>query len=71
MSPAARDVPAVLARHGFAPDADEATLLAALADRGWAARVEERGAGGTGRPPRFRALATRPRPPAAVLEGEG
>ena len=65
MSPAPRDVPAVLARHGISLDADKPTLLAALADRGWEARVEEpvsRPTGTTGRAPRFRVLALRPRP---------
>ena len=65
MSPAPRDVPAVLTRHGIAPDADAPTLLAALAARGWEAQVEElpaRPEGGTGRAPRFRVLALRPRP---------
>ena len=63
MSPAARDVPAVLARHGVAPDADAATLLAELAARGWEAGVEgsEAITGQTGRSPRFRALAFRRR----------
>jgi hypothetical protein len=63
VSPAARDVPAVLARHGVAPDADAATLLAELAARGWEAGVEGPDAttGQTGRSPRFRALAFRRR----------
>ena len=56
MSPAARDVPAVLARHGIAPDADAATLLAALEARGWEARLEELPA---------------PRPPPAAPLGAG
>ena len=34
MSPAPRDVPAVLAQHGIASDADAPTLLAELAARG-------------------------------------
>ena len=63
MSPATPDVPAVLARHGVAPDADAATLLAELAARGWEAGVEGPDAitGQTGRSPRFRALAFRRR----------
>ncbi len=53
MRPAFKDAPAVLARHGIAADADAETLLAELAARGWAARVEElevtgRTAAGTG-----------------------
>ena len=65
MSPATPEVPAVLARHGIAPDADAPTLLAALEARGWGARVEElpgRPSGTTGRAPRVRVLALRPRP---------
>ncbi len=65
MSPTFRDAPAVLARHGIAPDADADALLAALAALGWAARVEELAAGAGragGRSPRFRVLATRVRP---------
>ena len=64
MNPVARDVPAVLARHGIAPDADAPTLLAELAARGWEARVEELAApaGISGRAPRVRVLALRPRP---------
>ena len=76
MSPAIRDVPAVLARYGIAPDADAPTLLAALAARGWEARVEElpgRPTGTTGRA-RFRVLALRRLPfetsvPAALRPG--
>ena len=69
MSPAPRDVPAVLAQHGIAPDADAPTLLAELAARGWEARVEELAApaGISGRAPRVRVLALRPRPFAARL----
>ena len=61
MSPATPGVPAVLARHGVAPDADAAALLAALEARGWAAGVEGPAAGATGRAARFRALAFRRR----------
>ncbi len=64
MSPAFKDAPAVLARHGIPPDADADRLLAELAARGWEARVEELEAGAGragGRSPRFRVLATRPR----------
>ena len=64
MSPKPKDAPAVLARHGIPPDADAGALLAALAARGWEARVEEQEAGagrGGGRSPRFRVLAIRPR----------
>ena len=64
----------LLARHGIAPDADEATLLAALAARGWEARVEElatRPEGGSGRAPRYRALALRTRPPEEVTDRPG
>ena len=60
---------AVLARHGIAPDADEVALLAELAARGWAARVEERETGRAGRvgaAPRYRALGIRTRPPAGA-----
>ena len=74
MSPAARDVPAVLARHGIDPDADAPTLLAALAARGWEARVEElatRPTGTTGLAPRFRVLALRTRPPGEVTGRPG
>ena len=64
-----KGVPAVLARHGVAPDADAAALLAVLEARGWQAQVEE--------PPgdnprrnrttrRFRALAVRRRPDAVA-----
>ncbi len=69
MSPITLDVPAVLARHGIAPDADAATLLAALAARGWEARVEERpvpAEGGTRRGPRFQALVIQTRPPEEI-----
>ena len=69
MSPAFRDAPAVLARHGIPPDAD--ALLAALAARSWEARGEvlEVGAGrASGRSPRFRALAIRSR---AAGDGRG
>ena len=57
------DVPAVLARHGVAPDADAAALLAVLEARGWRAGVEGADAptGHAGRSPRFRALAFRRR----------
>ncbi len=56
------DVPAILARHGIPPEADAATLLAALADRGWHAQVEREVADDPrGRPPRYRALAFRRR----------
>jgi len=58
----------VLARHGIAPEADEATLLAALETRGWAASVEARDEGGSRRLPLFRALAFRWRP---LLAAEG
>ena len=54
----------MLARHGIPPEADADALLAALAARGWEARVEEMEAGAArtgGRSPRFRVLATRPR----------
>ena len=64
MSPRHAAFPAVLARHGIAPDADAATLLAALAARGWETQVEElpgRPTGTTGRA-RFRVLALRPLP---------
>ncbi len=64
MSPTFRDAPAVLARHGVPPDADAETLLAALAARGWDARVEEQEVGRADRNrrgPRFRALAIRTR----------
>ena len=77
MSPATPDVPAVLARHGIAPDADAVTLLAALEARGWEARLEElpaRPEGGTGRTPRCRALALQARPAeevAAAHPGHG
>ena len=60
MSPTFEDAPVVLARHGVPPDAD--ALLAELAARGWAARVEELEAGAGragGRSPRFHVLATR------------
>ena len=63
MSPAFKDAPAVLARHGIAPDADADRLLAELAARGWEARVEELEAGAGragGRSPRFRVLAILP-----------
>ena len=63
MSRRFKDAPAVLARHGVPPDADASALLAALAARGWAARVEELEAGRAdrgGASPRFRALAIRP-----------
>ena len=66
MSPTFADATAVLARHGIDPAADAAALLAALADRGWAARVEEIEGGARGRPPRVRALALRPYPPGHV-----
>ena len=68
VGPATPAVPAVLARHGIAPDADEAALLAALAARGWAAQVEEVSAA-RGGAARFRALATRARSPAEVAAG--
>ena len=64
MSPTVKDAPAILARHGVPPDADAAALLAALAARGWEARVEELEVGRTGRggaSPRFRVLAIRSR----------
>jgi hypothetical protein len=61
VSPAARDVPAVLARHGVDPAADAATLLAALEARGWEAAVEGPAAGRAGKAARFRALAFRRR----------
>ena len=64
MSPAARDAPAVLARHGVPPDADAAALLAELAARGWEARVEELEVGG-GRLHRVRRAGPGPRAPAA------
>ena len=51
------EVPAVLARHGIAPDADAGALLAALAARGWRGTVEE--GVGPGGHRRYRALATR------------
>ncbi len=35
------DVPAILARHGVAPDADAETLTAALVARGWRVTVED------------------------------
>ena len=35
------DVPTILAQHGFPPDADVETLLAALEERGWRGTVEE------------------------------
>ena len=63
MSPVFKDAPAILARHGVPPDADADALLAALAARGWEARVEELEIGRadrTGYTPRFRALAVRP-----------
>ena len=54
------DAPAVLARHGIDPAAGEAALLAELAARGWAARVEEAETGRAGRAVRpYRALALR------------
>ena len=74
MSPRHAAFPAVLARHGIAPDADAATLLAALEARGWEARVEEmptRPEGGTGPPSRFRVLALRTRPPGEVTDRPG
>ena len=69
MSPAVPHVPAVLVRHGIAPDADAPSLLATLEARAWEARVEDlpaRPEGGTGRAPRFRVLAIRRRPPEEV-----
>ena len=79
MSPRGPDVPAVLARHGIDPDADAATLLAELRGRGWAVHVEDRKEGGRRRQPRFRVLASRPRPevadgqrpPSAVIHQQG
>ena len=65
MSPLTPDVPAVLARHGIAPDADAPTLLAALEALGWQVQVEEPAADDPGRSRRarrFRALAVRRRP---------
>ena len=52
---------AVLARHGIDPAADELTLTAALAARGWQATVEETGRSAAAGPKRYRAVATRPR----------
>ncbi len=54
-------VAAVLARHGIDPAADETTLTAALAARGWQASVEETGRSPAAGPKRDRAVATRPR----------
>jgi hypothetical protein len=74
VSPAFKDAPAVLARHGVPPDADAGALLAALAARGWEARVEEleaRTGRGGGRAPRFRALALRTRLPEEVTTRRG
>ncbi len=59
--PRKADTPAVLARHGVDPGADAATLLARLEAGGGEATVAGPGAGGAGRPPRFRALALRRR----------
>ena len=62
MSPALKDAPAVLARHGVPPDAGADLLLAELAARGWEARAEELEAGvgrTSARSPRFRVLAIR------------
>ncbi len=55
------DAPAVLARHGIDPVADEAALAAALAARGWTGRVEELGArpGATRLAHRYQATAFR------------
>ena len=79
MSPRRTDVPAVLARHGIDAEADAATLLAALADRGRRVHVEDRREGGLRRQPRFRVLASRPRPevadgqrpPSALIHWQG
>ena len=58
-------VAAVLARHGIDPGLDAAELAAELTQRGWALTVEEEADSPEGgRPRRWRALATRPRPDA-------
>ncbi len=49
----------VLTAHGVDPDADSTTLVAAIEARGWRVTVEEETIGDrSGRPPRWRALAT-------------
>ena len=74
----APDVPAVLARHGIAPDAGADALEAGLAARGWALPVEDvTPSGGAGKARRFRVVATRrgsagtPRPFAEHLQATG
>ncbi|MDP9471109.1 MAG: hypothetical protein M3Q71_10675 [Chloroflexota bacterium] len=52
----AADVSVILAQHGIDPDADAATLMAALEARGWTVTVE---ATGIGRTQRYTAHATR------------
>ena len=72
MSAMFKDAPAVLARHGIAPDADAGTLLAELEARGWEATVEESvigRPGPTGFAPRFRVLAIRTRVEDAAGQG--
>ena len=61
------DAPAVLRRHGIDPATGVVGLTAALAERGWAVRLEE-GDGGLSvkSARRWRALAMRPRPPRAA-----
>ena len=51
---------AVLIEHGIDPDTDPDTLTTAIEERGWRVSVEQSGSWGGGRPPRWRALATRP-----------
>lgn len=65
MSPRRPEIPAVLTRHGIAPEADEATLLAELAARGWEVRVADRRDDGVRLQPRYRAGAFRQRPTGA------
>jgi hypothetical protein len=62
VSPRRPEIPAVLARHGIDPAADEVTLLAELAARGWEVRVEDRRDDGVRLQPRYRAVAFRQRP---------
>lgn len=56
-------VPAILARHGIVPEADAATLTAALEARGWQVTVEAVAGRRRGQL-RYHALAHRPQPPA-------